>query len=69
MDKLTIDVQGLPDEKVRELQQMIERWKQQANEIPQPKTQEERTSDAIVFATHNSKVNGPLTRDDIYAYL
>ncbi len=70
LETLTVDVRGLPDEKIRELELLIEQWKQ-ADLVAATgqKTDDSKAEQEIVFATHNSKVNGPITRDEIYAHL
>ena len=62
----TLDVKGLPEDKVSYLQQLIEQWKQ--GEI---QSEDERfTGDEdVVFVPHKSKVIGHLTRNEIYDHL
>lgn len=62
----TLDVRGLPDEKVGYLQRLIERWRQETGHA-QHLGQD--TDEGIVFATHPSKVIGRLTRREIYDHL
>ena len=62
----TLDVRGLPDEKVGYLQQLIERWRQETDHAPHTG---QGTGEEIVFATHPSKVIGRLTRREIYDHL
>jgi hypothetical protein len=62
----TLDVRGLPDEKVGYLQRLIESWRQQTGRTQHPG---QGTDGEIVFATHPSKVIGRLTRRDIYDHL
>jgi hypothetical protein len=51
METLTLDVRGIPDEKVHYLQQLVERWKEQAK-------QKKKSGRVIEFATHDSDVIG-----------
>jgi len=62
----TLDVRGLPDEKVGYLQRLIERWRQETGHAPHAG---QSTDEEIVFATHPSKVIGRLTRREIYDHL
>ena len=68
----TIDVKGLPKDRIEYLKNMVELWKKQIqnsarkNEIEADFAAPDRD---IVFATHPSKVIGPLTRDEIYDHL
>ena len=62
----TLDVKGLPKEKVSYLQQLIEQWRKEAAQI---ETGENNRDEDIVFATHKSDVLGPITRREIYDYL
>ena len=69
----TLDVQGLPGDRIQYLKNLIALWKKQ-DERGQQEKEEDKQSTAdpdsdIVFATHPSKVIGPLTRDEIYDYL
>ena len=62
MDTLTIDVRDLPDEKVRELQQKIERWKQEESTTPEPGGIKKRKVDPSEFVPGLTKFKVPLTR-------
>lgn len=62
----TLDVRGLPEEKVGYLQRLIERWRQ---EVDHAQHLGQDTDGGIVFATHPSKVIGRLTRREIYDHL
>ena len=44
MDTLTIDVRGLSDEKIRELEQLVEKWKRQEHtkDVPKLTAQEQQ---------------------------
>ena len=69
MDTLTVDVRNLPDEKVRELEQLIEFWKKAAQATKET-TQPTGNTDAkeVTFTTQKSRVIGALTRHEIYEY-
>ncbi len=71
MDTLTIDVRGLPDEKVRELEQMVELWMQRE----QPRDDQTEISPVnhdvnkrIQFSTHKSHIIGKVTRAAAYEH-
>jgi hypothetical protein len=68
----TIDVKGLPEDRIEYLKNVVELWKKQAQERLQDDgvgRSSVEPDDDIVFATHRSKVIGPLTRNEIYDYL
>lgn len=60
METLTLDVQGIPDEKVRFLQQLAVLWKKQADKRTSARKEE------IVFATHKSDLIGEFNRAAAY---
>lgn len=62
----TLDVRGLPEEKVGYLQRLIERWRQ---EVDHAQHLGQDIDEGIAFATHPSKVIGRLTRREIYDHL
>lgn len=65
MDTLTVDVRGLPDEKVQELERIIERWKEEhltEGSVPIKK----RRVDPSEFTPRLTKFKSPLTRDLAY---
>ena len=66
MDTLTVDVRGLPDEKVRHLEQLIEEWKQEERLEIKPVTVKKRKVDPSEFASYKTKLTGPLTRELAY---
>lgn len=59
MDTITLDVHDLPDEKVRELQRMVERWKREASGAEPPT---KRRVDPSEFVPRDSKLKAPYTR-------
>lgn len=68
----TIDVKGLPEDRIEYLKNVVELWKKQAQEHLQADDVERslvEPDNDIEFATHPSKVIGPLTRNEIYDYL
>ena len=68
----TIDVKGLPEDRIHYLKNLIELWRKQDEKRQQENEDKQSTADPdndIVFSTHPSKVIGPLTRDEIYDYL
>lgn len=62
MDTLTIDVRGLPDKKVRELEWLIEKWKQEENAELKPAEIRKRKVDPSEFTPRLTKFKAPLTR-------
>ena len=62
MDTLTVDVQGLPDEKIQELERKIERWKQEVQPATEPAPIKKRKVDPSEFIVRDSKLKAPYTR-------
>ncbi len=62
MDTLTVDVRGIPDEKIRQLQRMIEQWKQEERNEIRPVLIKKRKVDPSEFTPHLTKLKAPLTR-------
>ena len=62
MDTLTIDVRGLPDDRVHELEQLIEKWKQGGWAGIKPAATKRRKVDPSEFPSFRTKLTGPLTR-------
>lgn len=56
----TLDIRGLPREKVKYLEQLIQKWRQEE------KDQQDGEEEEIVFPTHKSNVIGKLTRAAAY---
>jgi hypothetical protein len=68
----TIDVKGLPEDRIQYLKNMVALWTKQAQSRTQEQEDEQHIADldnGLVFATHPSKVIGSLTRDEIYDHL
>ena len=61
MDTLTVDVRGLPKNKVHELERLIERWKQE-HLTGEPVPIRKRRVDPAEFVPRKTKVKGRLTR-------
>lgn len=68
-----LDVQDLPEDRIEYLRNLIALWKKQDkcghHQEPADKQSTGDLDDDIVFATHPSKVIGPLTRNEIYDHL
>ena len=62
MDTLTVDVRGIPDEKIRQLQRMIETWRQEEKAKDQTELIEKRWVDPSEFVPRNSKLKAPYSR-------
>ena len=62
MDTLTVDVRGLPDEKIRQLQQLVEDWKHEEKSQIEPVAIKKRKVDPSEFTPSLTKLKGPLTR-------
>ena len=67
MDTLTLDVRDLPDEKIQELQRLIERWKHEATPAIEPAPVTKRKVLPSEFVPFKTKLTGPLTRALAYA--
>ena len=63
----TIDVKGLPEDRIEYLKNMVALWKKQARDSSREEAAD--PDNDIIFATHPSKVIGSLTRDEIYDHL
>ena len=62
MDTLTIDVRGLPSEKIQEIKQKIELWKQE-NQLASVSTPiKKRKVGPSDFIVRDSKLKAPLAR-------
>ena len=59
---LEVDIRGLPDEKVRELQQVIDRWKREEQSADRSRTIISRKVDPSEFTPRLTKFKAPLTR-------
>ena len=68
MDSLKIDVRGYPDEKIRELEQLVERWKQEAQAVGQAKSMVKRRVEPAEFVPRKTRLKGPLTRALAYEH-
>ena len=67
MDTLKVDVRGFPDEKVCELERLIERWKQAAQATDGPQPIIKRNVDPAEFIVRDSDViGGEVTRAMAY---
>ena len=66
MDTLTIDVRGIPNKKIRQLQRMIEQWKKEEQPPIKPVATKKRKVDPSEFTPHLTKLKGPLTRELAY---
>jgi len=62
MDTLTVDVRGLPDEIIQELEKKIDCWKQQARLPGNLQPPEKRRVDPSEFVPRNSKLKAPYSR-------
>ena len=62
----TLDVRGLPEEKVQYLQELIERWKQQEQTTDAPTPIKKRKVDPSEFIVRHSNIKGELTRAMAY---
>lgn len=62
MDTLTVDVRGLPDDKIQELEQKINRWKQEAELPGSLPLVEKRRVDPSEFVPRLSKLKAPYSR-------
>ena len=62
----SLDVRGLPEEKVSHLQRLIEQWRR---ETLQQQERPHKEDPGPAFATHRSRVLGRLTRNEIYDHL
>ena len=62
MDTLTLDVRGLPDERVRQLQQLVDIWKRKERPDPGPVGTAKRKVDPSEFRSFKTRLTGPLTR-------
>lgn len=60
----TIDVSGLPHNKVAYLNQLIEQWRREGE--PTEATPRSQQDEPLHFTTQQSRVIGPLTRREIY---
>lgn len=61
MDTLTLDVRDLPDDKVRELQRLVERWRREAAGAEQGAIRKRRV-DPAEFVPRDSKLKAPYSR-------
>ena len=61
METLTLDVRDLPDEKIQQLRQLVERWKQEKPAI-EPSLIKKRTVDPSEFIVRDSKLKAPYSR-------
>ena len=61
MDTLTLDVRDLSDEKIQQLRQLVESWKQEKPVI-EPALIKKRKVDPSEFTPSLSKFKAPLTR-------
>ena len=67
METLTLDVRGIPDEKVHYLQQLIERWKRESQPADAPPKIVKRKVDPSEFIVKKSHIiGGELTRAMAY---
>ena len=62
MDTLTVDVRGLPDETIQELEQKINHWKQGAQLAGGLQPIKKRRVDPSEFVPRNSKLKAPYSR-------
>ena len=62
METLKVDVRGFPDEKIRELERFIQRWKQEARIAVAPAPIRKRRVDPSEFIPHLTRFKAPLTR-------
>ncbi len=62
MDMLTVDVRGLPDETIQELERKINHWKQEAQLAGGQQPIKKRKVDPSEFTPHLTKFKAPLTR-------
>ena len=61
MDTLTLDVRNLPDEKIQQLRQLVESWKQE-KPATEPSLIKKRTVDPSEFIVRDSKLKAPYSR-------
>ena len=61
----TLNISDLPEDKVSYLTQLIKEWRDEADQ----ETDENDSSKGVVFTPHNSRIIGPITRDEIYDHL
>ena len=61
METLTLDVRDLPDEKIQQLRQLVERWKQE-KPAEGPSLIKKRTVDPSEFIVRDSKLKAPYSR-------
>jgi len=67
MDTLKVDVRGIPDEKIGELERLIERWRQEARITDEPVSIKRRKVDPSEFIVKESDViGGEVTRAMAY---
>ena len=66
MDTLTVDVRGIPDERIRQLERIIEQWKKEEQPIIKPMAIKKRKVHPSEFPSYKTKLTGPLTRELAY---
>ena len=66
METLTLDVRDLPDEKIQQLQRLVESWKQEAKPGIEPALIKKRKVDPSEFIPGLTKFGAPLARTLAY---
>ncbi len=66
METLTLDVQGVPEEKINYLQQLVELWKGQAKARPEEQRDVDDVKPSDFIVKHSNVKGGIVTREMAY---